>query len=32
MTQKPMLRAAVYAHAIHANQNRKQEVRREYEL
>ena len=32
MTQKPMLRAEVYAHAMRASQNRKKEVRREKEV
>jgi len=32
MTQKPMLRAEVYAHAMRASQNRKWDVRREKEV
>ena len=32
MTQKPMLRAEVYAHAMRASQNCKKEVRREKEV
>ena len=32
MTQKPMLRAEVYAHAMRASKNRKKEVRREKEV
>jgi len=32
MAQKPMLRAEVYAHAMHASQNRKKEVRGEKEV
>ena len=32
MAQKPMLRAEVHAHAMHASQNRKKEVRREKEV
>jgi len=32
MTQKPMLRAVVYAHVMCASRNRKNELRREKEL